>query len=236
MAAVTALGTTFTTAAGTKSVTATPAVGDLIVIIACHTGVASSDAPTDNQGGTYNLIAFCTWGTNGSGRMTFWIRNALIVSAVSTVFTHDPTPTGGSNGGGLSVLKVTGMSRTGNIAPRNSTGGVTFAAAAAPAVSLSSAALTTNPVIGAVLNATSPAGLTPRTGYSELADVGYSTPIAGMEIMSRDSGETSATITWGGTSASAGGALAVELDASALPTTSFPPSNSSAAFVPLLAR
>lgn len=234
MAAVTLLGTqTFTTAAGSKTVTATPAVGDLLIIITAHTGVGSSDLPTDNQGGTYSLIAQSTWGTNGTGRMVLFVRNSLVSSAVSTIFTHDPTPSGTSTGGGLAVLKVTGMSKSGTGAIRASTGAATFAAAATPAPILSNVPLTANPVIAAMWNATSPAGMTPRTGYTELVDVGYGTPTTGLEIMSRDSGETSATITWGSASASAGGSLVAELDASTL---SFPPFNSSAAFAPLIVR
>lgn len=51
MAAATLLGTaTFTTASGSKTVTATPAVGDLIIIVCAHTGnTVVGIAPTDNN-------------------------------------------------------------------------------------------------------------------------------------------------------------------------------------------
>jgi hypothetical protein len=76
--------------------------------------------------------------------------------------------------------------------------------------------LTANLMIGAVANGTNPAGLTPRTGYTEAPtpDVGYNVPATGLECMFDNSGETSATITWGGTSATAFASVALELDVS----------------------
>lgn len=211
--AVTLLGSgTFTTTSGTKTVTATPAVGDLIVIVTAHSGNTSATAPTDNNSsGTYTLIGTAVKATSVD-TMKFWVRDALIGAASSTVFTHAP---GASTGGGLVVLKVTGMTRVGSAAFRQ------FAkqdnqAAATPAPVFASAALTTNPVIGAVFNANTPAGLTPRgtPAYTERFDNGYGTPTTGLEVMSINTGETGTTITWGGASASAFGSAVVELDAS----------------------
>ena len=86
MAAVTLLGTaTFNTASGTKTVTATPAVGDLIVIFAAHTGNTANTTPTDNNSGgagTYTRIdgAF----KNASAdQLQIFIRTATIASATS---------------------------------------------------------------------------------------------------------------------------------------------------------
>jgi hypothetical protein len=89
------------------------------------------------------------------------------------------------------------------------------AAAATPTCVLNSAALTTNALIGAVFNGTNPATMTPRASWTERADVGYATPTSGLEVMSRDSGETATSIAWGGTSASAFCASVFELDITA---------------------
>lgn len=219
MAAVTLLGTaTFNTTNGSKTVTATPAVNDLIVIVTAHSGNTATTAPTDNQGGTYTLIDSALTRASAD-RICVFVRDSLVSSAVSTVYTHAP---GTTSGGGLAVLKVTGMTRTGSSAARQSATDPNQAATETPEPIFASAVLTANPVIGGVLNATSPATLTPRTSFTERVDVGYSTPTTGLEVMSRDSGETGTNMLWGSTSASAFGAIAVELDTSAVAQTLTP--------------
>ena len=215
MAAVSSLGVTFNTTAGTHSVTATPAVGDLIIIITGATSTGSADettAPTDNNSaGTYSKVVVGVTGSN-LGRLIGWVRTALIPSAVSTVFTYNPL-VGTNTGGGLQILKITGMSRSGLMAIQQSknqdsqTGGTT------PAPVFGTAVNTVNPVIGAVMNASNPAALTPRSSpaYTERTDVGYATPTTGLETMSIDSGETATTITWGGTSPTLYGDIVMEL-------------------------
>lgn len=210
MAAVTLLGTaTFNTTSGTKTVTATPAVGDLIVIIVAHSGSTSSVAPTDNNSsGTYTLINSALKATSAD-TMRVYVRNSLITSATSTIFTHAP---GTTTGGGLTVLKITGMSKTGSAAVRGSGIQSNQAAATTPAPVLSSTPLTINPIITAVFNASNPAATTIPSGYTDRANLGYNSPATGLRVASDDSGVTSATITWGGTSATAFGSLAIELD------------------------
>lgn len=216
MAAVTLLGTqTFTTANGSKTVTATPAVGDLIVIVVAHTGSTASVAPTDdNNSGTYTLINTAVKATSAD-TMQMWVRNKRIEAASSTVFTHAP---GTTSGGGLGVFKITGMARDGSstAARQSAIQSNQTSTSTAPAPVLGSAALTTNPLIGAVFNATSAATMTPRASpaWTERFDVGYSSPTTGLEVMTIDSGETATTITWGGNSASAWCSMVVELDIS----------------------
>ena len=95
MAAVTLLGTaTWNTTSGTKTVTATPAVGDLIVIVTANSGSTGTGfAPTDNNSsGTYTLVNTSVKATSAD-TMQMWVRNALITSATSTVFTQAPGTT-----------------------------------------------------------------------------------------------------------------------------------------------
>lgn len=224
MAAVTLLGAvTYNTTSGTKTVTATPAVGDLIVIITAHSGNTSVATPTDNNSdglGTYTRINGAL-GASSADLLSVHIRNALIGSATSTIFTHAP---GASSGGGLAVFKVTGMSRVGAVASRQTAKQENQAAGGTPTPVFGSAVLTTNPVIGAVGNGTNPATMTPRSSptYTERNDSGYNTPARGLETMSIDSGETATSIAWGGTSASAFADLVIELDASAAPSVTYP--------------
>lgn len=218
--AITLLGSAFTTASGAKTVTATPAINDLVVIVTAHTGNTSTTAPTDDQGGTYSQVGLASKASSAD-TMQFWVRNDLIRAASSTIFSHSP---GTSSGGGLVVLKVTGMSRCGiTAAARRVSGTVQFGkqdnqSASTPAPALPAAALTGNAVIGAVFSATNSSSTqVPPSGWTERFDNGYNSPTTGLEVCSRDSGETGTTITWGGASGSAFCSGVFELDTSSTP-------------------
>lgn len=206
---VSLLGTpTFNTTSGSKSVTATPAVGDLIVIITAHSGNTSTAAPTDNQtGGTYTLVNTAVKATSAD-TMKVWVRDALITSATSTIFTHNPAT---STGGGLVVVSCQGMDKAGASAIVRSAIQSNIASGT-PAPVLGAVPSLANAIIGAVFNGANPAAMTQRTGYTELYDSGYNTPATGLEVISDNSGETSATITWGSSSATAFASVAVELN------------------------
>lgn len=211
MAVVTLLGAaTFDTNSGTHTVVATPAVNDLIVIIRANTGNTSSATPTDTASGSYAKITTALKATSVD-LMEVYIRTTLITSAVSTTFSD---AAGVTTGGGIAVLKVTGMTKLGAAAAIRSGVEANFGAGGTPAPFFPQTPSLNNPIIGAIFNATSPATMTPRTGYTELLDVGYATPTTGLEVMSINSGETNNTITWGSTSASAFASLIMELDAS----------------------
>lgn len=217
MAAVTLLASIFNTTAGSKGVAGTPAVGDLIVLVTGHTGYTAATAPTDNNaggGGTYTNVTSALKATSAD-RLDIWVRSALITSATSTTFTHNAAA---STGGGILVFKVTGMSRAGSSAIKSSGSQANQATSTTPAPVLSATPLTGNPVISAVFNATNPAGTTIPSSFTDRSNTGYATPTTGIRGVSRDSGQTNATITWGGTSASAFSSVAVELDTSALQT------------------
>ena len=120
MAAFTSAGFLWNTTAGTstnKAVTATPVLNDLIVVIAGSSGLAGgvtsvTDDNTDGFGTTpgYTQIDVDRTGFSTTGVLTMWIRNQLIGSATSTVFTAAQN---GSSGGGLEVCRVSGMSIVG---------------------------------------------------------------------------------------------------------------------------
>jgi hypothetical protein len=224
---ITQLGTAvFTTAAGNKTITATPAVGDLIVIIAATSGLAGgTTAVSDNQtpAGAYTQISSDFTGFSTTGVLTAWVRNGLIGAASSTIFTASQAA---SSGGGLVIFQCVGASICGLGAIRGAGGQSSGGVGATPAPVLlgrvgtvfsgTQAALTTNGMVGAVANGTSPAALTPPASYTEdpTPDLGYTVPTTGLETVRRNSGETNSTITWGGTSATAFASIAIEIDAS----------------------
>lgn len=215
-ATVAVLGTSvFTTTAGNKTITATPTAGDLIIIITAATGVATTMAD-NGTGGTYTQVSSTRTGFSTTGNLQMWVRDNLVSSATSTTYTATQT---GSTGGGLVILRVTGMTVAGASAIRSSGGQSTGTAATTPAPVLSSTPLSTNPVISAVANASGgTTTLVPRTGYTEAFDNGYATPSTGLEVAYRASGETSATLTQGGTSATAFASIAAELVYDTAPT------------------
>src|SRR5262249_36569936 len=86
-----------------------------------------------------------------------------------------------------------------------------------PAPVFGASALTGNVTLGAVFNANNPAAMTPPTSWTEQNDTGYNTPTTGQEYVSRDSGFTGTTITWGNASGSAFSAITVELDTTSTP-------------------
>lgn len=226
MAAFTSAGVTFNTTAGNKTVVATPAAGDLIIVIAPCTLSGGTTNVTDNNSdgkGTYTKIDVDRTGFSTNGVLTMWVRNALIGSASSTTFTAAQA---GSTGGGLQVCRISGMSIVGLGAIRGAGGQSSGGAASTPAPVLlrrtgttfsgTQAALTGNLCISAVANGTNPAATTPRSSpaWTGSANNGYATPTTGMRTAFINSGETASTLTWGGTSASAFASMAIELDVS----------------------
>jgi hypothetical protein len=208
MASVRTNGVTFTTTAGVKTVVLTSAVGDLWIVMGAETGVTTTPTLTDDQaGGTYTLITSALKNTSADKQFA-WVRNALFTSAVSTTVTFTPS---GDTGGGCCVIAISGMSRYGLDAIRQNAKQENIASGT-PAPVFTFAALTANLCIGSVHDATNGNSVVQPASWSELQDVGYNTPTTGLEVASRDSGETNSTITWGGAAASAFSAMALELD------------------------
>ena len=157
--ATTALWNTTTGTGTNKNVTATPALFDLIVVIGGSSGLSGGvTSVTDNNAdglGTYSKIGTSFTGFSTTGDLSIWVRNSLVQSATSTVFTAAQN---GSSGGGLDVYRISGMWQAGAGAVRSSGGQSTGTAATAPAPVLSETPLTGNPVITAVCAWHQPAG------------------------------------------------------------------------------
>jgi hypothetical protein len=193
----------------------TPGNGELLVVVVDASGTAATGTVTDSIGGTYTRIIGAQH--SSADLIAFFVRDALIGTGVSMTVTFDCT---GDNATGCNIFVagVSGMTRTGASAVRQSDNTDNTGAGTTPSITFPAAALTGNPTIVAIGNASNPAGCTPPTSLTELADVGYSTPTRGTEYASRDSGFTGTTITWGAASASAWGAVGIELDTSAAAT------------------
>jgi len=217
--AVASLGSTFNTTGGNTTVVATPTLSDLIVVIVVTTGVAGgttnvSDNSSDGAG-VYSKVAGDFTGFSTTGHLAAWVRNGLVRSASSTTYTATQAS---STGGGLWVVRVTGMTLLGKQAVRSTGGQSSGTAGTTPAPVLSNTPVSTNPIIAAMCNGANPAAMTQRTGYTESVDTGYASPTTGVECTFLASGETTATLTWGSSSATSFASIGLELDLSTAPT------------------
>lgn len=230
MATVSLLGSvTINTNAGAKTVTATPSANDLIVIVVYHSDsdYAAWSNPTDNNSsGTYSAVKLLD-GAGSKCCMGVYVRNTKISSATSTVFTAPapPSPTL-DTGGGLAVFKITGMSRYGMSAVKQSASDYSFTSNISPSISFTSNKLTSNPVIGGLMCVNEGYTIGPTTGYTEAFDTSYTTPSVQCEGQFISSGDSTNSMDWTGTISTSGNGIAgvmigVEFDASPLSSGNF---------------
>jgi hypothetical protein len=193
------------------------AVGDLIVVFVTATATVAAASMTDSLGEvTFTKITSALKASSGDTLYLF-ISNGFATSTSSRTVTFDCT---GDNATGciITAYSITGMSKAGSAAVRQSAIQSNQAAAGTPAPAFTNAALTGNPTLGMVGNAATAApSMTEASGWTEGSDSAYSTPSTGQETIGRASGFTGTTITWGSTSATAFGDIIVELDASSFP-------------------
>jgi hypothetical protein len=213
-----AIATASTTNAATyTSGSFTPVAGDLLVVFVTSSGTVGAGTMTDTQSLGWTKITSAVKNTSADTIYCF-VANAP-AAAVATTVTFG---TGGAaaTGAFIDVARVAGMTRTGAAAVRQSAIQSNGAAAATPAPTFGSAVLTGNPTLGVIGNGTSPATMTAPASWTEMDDsTGYATPTTGQEYVSRVSGFTGTTITWGSTSASAFGSIIIELDSTTAPFT-----------------
>lgn len=223
MATGTNAGGTWNTTAGNKTVTATPAIDDLIVVVHGMSGWVSGDNSTitdDNAdgNGTYTKYGTATAPlSNGGGTacaLWFSVRNQPTTSATSTIFTATNS---GDTGGGLTVLRFSGMSRKGAQAVLQ-TIGESSSTESPPTITFGSTTLTGNPVILACMGEDNPLAITPPTGFTEANDTGWATPTTGVEVCWDDSGNTATLFSWSGGATTDHNEIGIELDTSAAPT------------------
>jgi hypothetical protein len=215
MAACTfAVGTADTGNTPNSSGAFTPALDDLLVAFVIATGTVT-DAPTltsSVSGFTFTTVNRAEWGGNVN-RIWAFVADALVSSATSQ--TVSIAPVDAATGTIIFVFRVSGMSKVGSAAIKQSDFVSEGAAGSTPSFGIVNP-VSTNPVLLCLGNSTNPAGMTPPTNYTEPAggDLGFASPTCGGEVVFRNSGQTTGLISWGNTS-SAFGIVGLELDASA---------------------
>ena len=212
MATITAKGSLFDTNTGNHTVTATPAVGDFIVIVCANSGITAAPTVTDNNAdglGAYTQVVTANKDTNTDAVFIF-VRNAAVGNASSTIF----TVTGASStGGGLTVYAIAGALAYGTAGVKQVASAANQSAASVPTVTMPTYNMGLNPVITAVFNDTNPGGVTTPTGYTRNYDLGYATPTTGLDTASLayTTAPATKTLAWGGNSASNYAVVAIEI-------------------------
>lgn len=209
MAIVVTLGVSTTSTVNTTtyaSAAFTPAAGDGLIAFVYAGATVDPGSMTDTQSLGWERIA----SVNNAGDTLYCFRALNPAAASSMTVTFNCTGDG-ADGCCIYVARITG--HDGGVPYVRQVATATGALSTTPAVPMSLAFNTNNGGLGAVGNSANPAAITPPTSWTETngADTGYSTPTTGMEACNRVSGETGSTITWGAASASAWGAIAVEL-------------------------
>jgi hypothetical protein len=185
----------------------TPALNDLLVVVVNASGSVHTSAPgsiTDSQGLGFTKL---TSGGYNSGADSIWVfvANKLAANSSMTV-TFDCT---GDNATAcvVGVFRVSGGDGTYIRQVAVGSG----AAASAPSATFPVAANTNNCIIAVAGNGANPAALTAPGSFAEIGDTGVNTPPTGQEAANRNSGHTSATVTWGANSGTAWGAAIIEV-------------------------
>lgn len=192
----------------------TPTVGDLLVVwVVTSATVATGTMTASANGITLTKVTSIAWAGAANTNYLFIANQKVPSSPVAMTVTFDCTGDA-ATGAFVSIEAVAGMTAVGTAAVVQSAT-ANAASGTTPAATFAGSALTGNPTLGCVGNANNPAAITPPGSWTELLDSGYSTPGTGIEVISRDSGFTGTTITWGGTTTAAHGDIIVELDASA---------------------
>lgn len=194
----------------------TPTVDDLLVVAAVSSASVTGaiEVPTASANGiTFAAVgASCFYNSSGNS-VDIWVANQLVpASPVAMTVTWAPADVATSTV--IDVYAVTGMSKTGATAARQVDVTDNGGFGTAPTLTFPAACLTGNVTVLAAGNMTNPANLVPPTSWTEINDTGCTTPNAGLEVVYRLSGFTGTTVTWGGNSGTAWGAVGVELDTS----------------------
>jgi hypothetical protein len=198
-----------------------PAVDDLLVVFvtkeasALAAPMVSADLTSSVAPTGFTLIRTAGYLASAS-HMAVFVADALCTNTTSRTVTiaSGADPGAGSN---ICVVAVSGMTRVGADAVRQS-GVLTDQATGIPSLTFDTGvALTTNLILGAIGVPDGTPALTAPASFNELADTGYTTGSAnGIEVVHRDSGHTSQTVAWQTASATGTwGGIILELDTSA---------------------
>ena len=228
MSAVTNALATGSTTNGTSYASGafTPAAGDYLLVSVHASDTAVDGTISDSQGLSWSKIGSVVSNTNN--RVITFISTTTAAASSMTV-TWDCTGDA-ATGAIVSIVRISGSG--GQVRQFATKSGL---AAVAPNVTFALNCLTTSAVIFVQCNLTNPHGMTAPTGYVSRNGGGYGTPATGINACSKNSGETSNTVTAAGNSATDWTVFGIELYDTGISTQTLTPSlftNSNTFFAP----
>jgi len=181
----------------------TPASGDLLLAAI----QVSGNTAVGTMSGTWSWKFLTSFPKNG-GADTVFIFYAAATAATSTTPVY--AISGNSTGSAMSVLRITGGD--GTTQPYLRQFKTAIGTTANPAVTMDTAILTGNGVVGIASNTTNSAvqWTQPASWSGEIHEVTYATPAASLQTCYRISGETGTTITWTNANVTAWGIIVME--------------------------
>jgi hypothetical protein len=206
-------GTMSTSNAATyASASFTPVAGDLLVVFAGVSATTTAGTMTASANGiTFTRVTNAVRLTSAD-RLYCFVANQLVpASPAAMTVTMNVTGDNGT-GAGIMVARISGMTRAGLAAIRQSAVVSNVAAGVAPSTVFTNSCLTDNPTLMGVFHGTAAPAYTPTTNWTEQVDASYTVPTAGCAYQSRDSGFTGTTITAGTTTIGQNCAISVELE------------------------
>jgi hypothetical protein len=175
----------------------TPTAGALLVAFVFGSGTAVGVGTFSTSAG----IAFVKAGTSAAAGGNASALHCFVATSLATAVSQTATfdSVGDQTTGQVIFIgQVIGTTLTGLSAIRQTAKQDNQAGPSTPAPTFATAALTGNVTIGAIgIEGANPATVTEPTGWTERGDTGYATPTTGAEYVSRDSGFTGTTVTWG---------------------------------------
>jgi hypothetical protein len=171
-----------------------------------------SDNNSDGLGAYTNVVGALK--NASADKMNLAVRNSLVGSASSTVFTQ--TPGGSPTGGGLIVFSIAGLGKAGTQMVRQSINDDNKSGAA-PAPTFASATRKNSVIITGVFDGLQPPNLTIPSGFTLGNNEGYVLPQTGITTAYLNNGQVITAVTWGTSDSSSFCDLAVEFSVPTVP-------------------
>jgi|GEM_PF-6304328 len=216
MAAIVNAITTGSTTNGTSYTCGsfTPAAGDYLIVSVHASDTTTDGTLTDSQGLGWDQLTGVV--SNTDDRLIVFKSQTVAAASAMTV-TWDCTADA-ATGALIAVTRASGTD--GNIRQVASNSG---AAAVTPSVVFAQNCITSSGIIFVTGNLSNPHGNTVPTNYTARNGGAYNTPTTGVTASTRNSGETSNTITAGGLSASDWTTVGIEIYNSGVSTQTLTP-------------
>lgn len=186
-----------TTASPRTTAAFTPTAGSLMMAFVFGSGTSISVGTFSTSAGVAFVKATTSAAAGGNAHALhcFVATSTSAASSQTATFNSVGDQTTGQV---IFIFEVIGASGTGASAIQQGAKQDNIAGPSAPAPTFGASANANNVTVGCVgIEGSNPATITEPTGWTERGDAGYNSPVTGAEYVTRDSGFSGTTITWG---------------------------------------